>query len=81
MPFILSEGKFFNILLYKNIYTFIYQKALLHTLFCLILKSLKAFSDSINHHNIFAVQRSSLQSIKMSMDQKKLENQNYMQGQ
>ena len=44
VPFILSEGKFFNILLYKNIYTFIYQKALLHTLFCLILKSSKAFS-------------------------------------
>ena len=44
VPFILSEGKFFNILLYKNIYTFIYQKALLHTLFYLILKSSKAFS-------------------------------------
>ena len=30
-----------------NIYTFAYQKTLLHTLFCLFFKPLKAFSGSL----------------------------------
>ena len=34
---------------YKNIHTFTYQKTLLHTLFCLFLKSSKAFSVSVRH--------------------------------
>ena len=33
--------------LFQNIHTFIYQKILLHTLFCLFLKSSKAFSVSL----------------------------------
>ena len=49
VPFILSEGNFFNICVlsecivywihFRNIHTFTYQKTLLHTLFCLFLKS------------------------------------------
>ena len=55
--FILSEGIFFNICVlsqcivywirFQNIHTFTYQKILLHTLFCLFLKSSKAFSLSL----------------------------------
>ena len=58
VPFILSEGNFFNICVlsqcivywihFQNIHTFTYQKSLLHTLFCLFLKSSKAFSVSLN---------------------------------
>ena len=54
--FILSEGIFFNICVsspcivywinFQNIHTFEYQKTFLHTLFCLFLKSLEAFSLS-----------------------------------
>ena len=52
---ILSEGKTFNICFismyngwnFQNIYAFTYQKTLPHTLFCLFLKSLKAFSVSL----------------------------------
>ena len=53
VPFILSEGNFFNIYIlcqyivywiqFQNIHTFKYQRTLLHTLFCLFLKSSKAF--------------------------------------
>ena len=53
VPFILSEGIFFNICVlsqcivywihFQNIHAFTYQKALLHTLFCLLLKSPKDF--------------------------------------
>ena len=59
VPFILSEGHFFNIcvpsqcimywIYFQNIRTFIYQKALLHTLFCLLLKSPKALSVSLRY--------------------------------
>ena len=62
VPFILSEGNFFNKLIYVNVYCikhsfkkhyFItYQKALLHTLFFLFLKSWKAFSVSLIHITI-----------------------------
>ena len=58
VPFILTEWKFFNICVlyqcivysihFQNIHIFTYQKALLHTLFCLFLKSSKAFSVSLN---------------------------------
>ena len=57
LPFILSKGNFFNICVlsrclvywihFHNIHTFIYQKTLLHTQFCLFLKSSKAFSVSL----------------------------------
>ena len=55
--FILFEENFFNIFVlsqfivywihFLNIRTFTYQKALLHTLFCLFLRLLKAFSVSL----------------------------------
>ena len=58
VPFILSEGSFFNICVlsqcivywirFQNIHTFIYQKTLFHTLFCLFLRSWKAFSVSLS---------------------------------
>ena len=58
VPFILSEGNFFNIcvlsqcilywILFQNIHTFNYQKTLLHTLSCLFSKSLKALSLSLS---------------------------------
>ena len=57
VPFILSEGNFFNIYIlcqhivywihFQNIYIFKYQRALLHTFFCLFLKSSKAFIVSL----------------------------------
>ena len=57
VPFILSEGNFFNfcVLLqcivywihFQNIHTFTYQKTLLHTLFRLFLKSSKAVCVSL----------------------------------
>ena len=37
---------------FQNIHTFTYQKTLLHTLFCLFLKSLKAFNVSLAIHRI-----------------------------
>ena len=56
--FILSEGNFLSICVlsqcivywihFQNIHTFPYQKTLLHTLFCLFLRLLKAFSVSLN---------------------------------
>ena len=58
VPFLLSEGNFFNICVlsqcivywihFQNIHTFTYQKTLLHTLFYLFLKSSKAFSVSLS---------------------------------
>ena len=36
---------------FQNIHTFIYQKSLLHTLFCLFLKSSKTFSVSLRRLN------------------------------
>ena len=58
VPFILSEGNFFNICVlsqckvywihFQNIHTFTYQITLLHTIFCLFLKSLKAFIVSLS---------------------------------
>ena len=57
VPFILSEGYFFNICVlsqsvvpeytFRNIHTFPYQRTWLHTLFCFFLKSSKAFSISL----------------------------------
>ena len=57
-PFILFEEVFFNVCVlfqcivygihFQNIHTLTYHKALLHTLFCLFLKSWKAFSVSLN---------------------------------
>ena len=54
VPFILSEGNSFNICVlsqcivywirFQNIHTFTHRKTLLPTLFCLFLKSSKAFS-------------------------------------
>ena len=59
VPLILSKGIFFNICVlfqcivywiqFQNKRTFTYQKALLHTRFCLFLKSSKAFSLSLKH--------------------------------
>ena len=59
VPFILSEGNFFNICVlsqcivywihFPNIHTFTYQVILLHTFFCLFLKSLKVLSVSLRH--------------------------------
>ena len=56
--FIFSKGNFIVIFVlsqcimywvnFQNICTFTFQKTLLHTLFCLFLKSSKAFSVSIN---------------------------------
>ena len=37
---------------FQNIHSYSYQKALLHTLFCLLLKSSKAFSVSLNYGNL-----------------------------
>ena len=58
VTFIFPESKFFSICVlsqcivylinFQNAYTFTYQKKLLHTLFCLLLKSLKAFSVLLN---------------------------------
>ena len=60
VPCILSEGNFFNIcglsqyivywLRFHNIHAFTYQKQLLHTFFCLFLKSSKAFSVPLIFH-------------------------------
>ena len=57
LTFILSEWNFFDICVlsqciaywihFQNIDTFIYQKALIHILFCLFLKSLEALSVSL----------------------------------
>ena len=57
LTFILSEWNFFDIYFlsqciaywihFQNIDTFIYQKALIHILFCLFLKSLEALSVSL----------------------------------
>ena len=57
VPFILSEGNFFNICVlsqcivywihFQNIHTFIYQKTLLLTLFYLFWKLMKAFTVSL----------------------------------
>ena len=59
VPLILSKGFFFNICVlsqcilywihFQNKHTFTYQKALLHTRFCLFLKSSKVFSVSLKH--------------------------------
>ena len=63
VPFFFSEGNFFNVLMcsvfvlfqcvvywihFQNVHTFTYQKTLPPTLFRLFLKSLKAFSVSLN---------------------------------
>ena len=58
VTFISPEENFFNICVlsqcivfwihFQNIYSFTYQKSLLHTLSCLFLKSLKAFSVSLS---------------------------------
>ena len=58
VPFSLSEGNLFGICVlsqcivywihFENIHTFTYQKTLLHLIFCLFLKSLKAFSVSLS---------------------------------
>ena len=57
VPFILSKGNFSNICVlsecivylihFRNIHTFTYQKTLLYTLFCLLLKSSEAVSVSV----------------------------------
>ena len=67
VPFILSEGNFFNICVlsqcrvywmrFQNIHTFTYQRALLHTLICLFLKFskpciLKSFGISLGNFDI-----------------------------
>ena len=59
VPLILSKAIFFNICVlsqcivywrhFQNKHTFTYQKALLHTRFCLFLKSSKVFSVSLKH--------------------------------
>ena len=59
VPFILSKGNFFNICVlsqcivywihFQNVHTFTCQKTLFHKLFCLFLKSSKAFSVSLKH--------------------------------
>ena len=62
VKFILSVWHFFNICVlpqcivywinFQNIYTCTYQKTLLRTLFCLFLKSSKAFSVSLSSKNV-----------------------------
>ena len=62
VPFIVSEGNFFNTCIlsqrrvfclhFQNTNTFTYQKTSLHTLFCLFLKSSKAFSVTLRTFNI-----------------------------
>ena len=55
VPFIWSEGNFFNMCFISmyivsntpSVHTFTYRKTLLHTLCCLVLKLLKAFSVSL----------------------------------
>ena len=57
LPFILSQGNFFNIVVlsqcivywiyFQNIHTFTYQKALLHTLLLLVFKIVKASRVSL----------------------------------
>ena len=61
VPFILSKRKFFSICVlsqfivywihFQNKYTFTYQKAILHKLFCLFLKSSKAFRGSLSSNH------------------------------
>ena len=46
LTFILSECMVYSIH-FQNMHTFTYQKKLLHTIFCLFLKSSKAFSASL----------------------------------
>ena len=58
VPFIFSEGNFFNICVllqcivywihFQNIHTFTYQNTLLHKMLCLFLKSSKTFSVSLS---------------------------------
>ena len=64
VPFILSNGNFFNICVitqcivywinFQNLHTFTYQKTLLRALSCLFLKPLKAFSVSLMIKRILA---------------------------
>ena len=59
--FILSEGNFFNVCVlsqcivycisFQNIYTFTYQKSLLHTPFLLVLKWWKALNSTLIQKN------------------------------
>ena len=61
VPFILSKRKFFSICVlsqfivywihFQNKYTFAYQKTILHKLFCLFLKSSKAFRGSLSSNH------------------------------
>ena len=61
VQFILSKRKFFSICVlsqfivywihFQNKYTFTYQKAILHKLFCLFLKSSKAFRGSLSSNH------------------------------
>ena len=61
VPFILSKRKFFSICVlsqfivywihFQNKYTFTYQKTILHKLFCLFLKSSKAFRGSLSSNH------------------------------
>ena len=75
--FILSKGNFINGCVlsqckvyskhFQNIHTLTYQKTLLHTLFCLFLKSLKPFSVSLKAFNwvwLFTVSLFFLKSVK-----------------
>ena len=79
LSFFLSEWIFFNICVLsqctvywihcQNIYTFTYQKTLIHTLFCLFLKSFKAFSVSLNEcFKITLLETKQVRSIKTSFD-------------
>ena len=61
VPFVLSKRKFFSICVlsqfivywihFQNKYTFTYQKTILHKLFCLFLKSSKAFRGSLSSNH------------------------------
>ena len=69
VPFILSEGNFFNICVlsqcivywihFQNIHTFAYQKTLLHTLLLLVFKMLENLQCILNpqwdNWNIFTI--------------------------
>ena len=65
LTFILLKGNFCSVCIsseciecwinFQNIYTFTYQKALLHTLFCLLLKLSKAFSVSSRSKKVYSL--------------------------
>ena len=78
VPFILSKGIFFDVCVlsqyvvywihFQNIHTFIYQKALLHTLFALFLKSVGSLQSILNNlHLLYFIEKRKLFFLRLDL--------------